>query len=62
MSATAKVPAGMSMMLKTLGIDPNAIVQVVDAVKTIAAKLDAIEKNQQKILALLAPESSNGHS
>ena len=61
MSATAKVPAGMAMMFKALGVDMSVISQVADAVKTIANKLEAIENNQKKILALLAPESSEGN-
>lgn len=51
----------MAMMFKALGVDMSVISQVADAVRTIAQKLEAIEKNQQKILARLAPESSNGN-
>jgi hypothetical protein len=58
--AEAKVPAGMSMMLKALGVDPQIIVKVAENVGKIADKLEAIENNQKKILALLAPESPNG--
>lgn len=58
---TEKAPAGMAMMFKALGLDMSVISQVADAVRTIAQKLEAIEKNQQKILARLAPESSNGN-
>ncbi|HXT74618.1 MAG TPA: hypothetical protein VN785_12265 [Candidatus Angelobacter sp.] len=62
MAAIAKPPAGMAMMFKALGVDMSVISQVAGAVKTIADKLEAIEKNQQKILAQLgAPESSNGN-
>lgn len=68
MNATAKAPAGMSMMLKALGVDPNVIVQVGDAVKTIARTLEEnkqtlheILEMQKKILGLLAPESTNGN-
>lgn len=49
-----KIPAGMGMMLKALGVDPNVIMQVAGAVGLIAQKLDAIEKNELKLLAEIA--------
>ena len=63
MSATAKVPAGMSMMLKALGIefDPSVIPQVAGAVKEIADRLARIEKQQLAILAALG-KAPNGQS
>lgn len=49
-----KAPSGMGMMLKALGVDPNVIMQVAGAVGLIAQKLDAIEKNELKLLAEIA--------
>lgn len=63
--AQAKIPAGMGMLLKSLGVDMSVIPQVVNAVQTIADKLQRIEEQNKKILAYFerdrAPESSNGH-
>jgi hypothetical protein len=60
MNATAKAPTGMALMLKSLGVDPAIFDQVANAVKAIAGSLERIEANQKKILALLAPEGTNG--
>jgi len=59
--AQAKIPSGMGMLLKSLGIDPNMVTQLAGAIKTLVETLERIEANQKKILALLAPESENGN-
>lgn len=57
-----KIPAGMGMMFKALGVDPNVIMQVAGAVGVIAQKLDTIEKNQKKIIAMLEGKNAGtGH-
>lgn len=40
---------GSAMMLKSFGIDPNAIGKVVEAVQMAAAKLDSIDAKLQSI-------------
>lgn len=58
MASPAKVPAGMSMLLKSFGIDPAEIIatvpKVATAVKEIAEALGRIEASQTKILSELA--------
>lgn len=66
-----KIPAGMGMMLKALGIeiDPQMILKVGDTVKEIAGRLEALERNQKTILAnqvailqLIGKETENGRT
>jgi hypothetical protein len=66
-AAQSKIPMGMSMMLKSLGVDPQVIMQVAGAVGEIAATLQRIEANQKilfegqkKLMALIAPDNGHG--
>lgn len=53
-------PAGMSMLMKSFGIDPAMFSQVAKAVTDIAGALRRIEEKQDKILKYL--EGNNGGS
>lgn len=61
-AAAPKIPTGVNMMLKSLGIqfDPSVIPEVVNAVKDVAQSLARLEANQKLIMKKLGMETDAG--
>lgn len=62
-AAAPKIPMGMSLMLKSLGIeiDPAVIPKVIGAVQELDQRIERIEANQKLILKALGVEIDAGN-